>query len=446
VISIPPETRYVDRGGVHIAYQVVGDGPIDLLVVPGFVSHLELFWEEGAASRHFLARLASFSRLILFDKRGTGLSDRDVGRPSLEERIDDVLAVLDAAGSERAALLGYSEGGPMSILFAATHPARVSALVLAATTARPVPAPDYPCGAEFEAFLHDFDRIARDEWGQGNTIEVFASNLADNERARRNFGRWERLAASPGVVLALVDLLRQVDLRPTLPAIRVPTLVISRLDDVAIKPCHGRYLAEHIPGARYVELPGEHILWLDGDAVLDEVEEFLTGARGPQAFDRALATVLFTDIVDSTKHAQSLGDRRWHTLLDRHDELARLLVDRHRGRLVKTTGDGLLASFDGPARAVRCARSLLEAVADLGVELRAGVHTGEVELRDDDVGGLAVHIAARVEAKAEPGEVLVSRTVKDLVVGSGLTFTDRGTHALKGVADEWQLFAVAGDI
>jgi len=445
VIDLPPVTRYVDRGGVHIAYQVVGDGPFDLVFVPGFVGHLDLFWEEGSESRQFLGRLASFSRLILFDKRGTGLSDRDVGQPSLEERIDDVLAVMEAAGSQQAAVAGYSEGGLMSILFAATHPTRVSSLVLMCTTARPTRAPDYGCGAETEAIVERIERIARQEWGQGATIDIFAPSLAENPRVRQAIGRFERLAAGPAYVLKLVELLRHADLRGVLPTLQVPTLVISRPGDLAMGPCHGHYLAEHIRGARYIEFPGDHLPWLEGDAILGEIEEFLTGSRARKYFDRALATVLFTDIVASTEHAGNLGDQRWRTLLDRHDEIARANVERHRGRLIKATGDGVLATFDGPARGIRCACSLREDVSGLGIELRAGLHTGEVELRGDDVGGLAVHIAARVEAAAQPGEVLVSRTVKDLVAGSGLTFADRGAHALKGVPEEWRLYAVAGD-
>jgi pimeloyl-ACP methyl ester carboxylesterase len=401
-----PEIRYTRSGDVHIAYPVVGDGPFDVVFVPGVISHLELLWEEGTLAQRFFSRLASFSRLILFDKRGTGLSDRDVGSATLEERMDDVRAVMDAAGSDRAALIGYSEGGTMSALCAATYPERVSALVLVSTTARMLSAPDYPSGETTDAAFDGLTRMAREEWGRGRTLEFFAPDLAHSQAARTNLARFERLSTSPGTLLAYIEMSRNIDVRPVLPSVRVATLVVHRTNDPVFDDFHARYLADHIAGARLVIFPGgSHILWLDAAAVIDEIQEFLTGTRPTADLDRVLTTVLFTDIVGSTERAGAVGDRRWRDLLDHHDELSRKELESFRGRLVKTTGDGLLATFDGPARAVRCACALRDAVADLGVELRAGVHTGEVELRGDDVGGIAVHIrpADRVAGRSRSG-------------------------------------------
>ena len=437
-----PEAQYARSGDVHIAYQVVGDGPFDLVFVPGLVNHLDLMWEDPRASR-FFSGLASFSRLILFDKRGTGLSDRDVGNASIEERMDDVRAVMDAAGSDRAALFGYSEGGPMSILFAATFPDRVHALVLAETFAKSEQTPDYPCGRPSPS-LNAVERLFEERWGTGDMIEYFAPSLSGHERAVASVARWERMSASPSAALAILRFIREIDVRPVLPSIQVPTLVIQRTGDRLTPRAQGRFLAEHIPNARYVEQDGDaHILWLgDLDGLLGEVQEFLTGARTDSDVDRVLATVLFTDIVGSTDLASELGDRRWRQRLDQYDALVRRQLERFRGRQVNTTGDGTLATFDGPARAVRCASAIEEAVQGLDLQIRAGVHTGEVELRGDDLTGIAVHLAARVQALASPREVLVSSTVKDLVAGSGIEFEDRGDYELKGVPGTWRLFAV----
>jgi pimeloyl-ACP methyl ester carboxylesterase len=440
-----PETRYAKSGDVHIAYQVVGDGPIDLVEVPGWLSHLEYSWEEPRFAR-FLLRLASFSRLIRFDKRGTGLSDRvsvsDL--PTLEQRMDDVRAVMDAVGSERAALFGASEGGPMSVMFAATYPERTTALVLYASYACRRRSPDYPWGRtpdEEEAFF----RATEEDYAGLADLRTRVPSGVDDARFRQWFSTWRRLSASPGAAVALARMNAQIDVRDILPTIRVPTLVLHRTGDQTMPVGHGRYLAQHIPGASYVELPGDdhgHPFG-DADAILDQIEQFLTGRRHAVEPDRVLATVLFTDIVGSTERLAELGDRRWGELLDGHHAAVRRELARFRGREVHTAGDGFLATFDGPARAARCAVAITQAVRSVGLEVRAGVHTGEVELMGDDIGGIAVHTGARVAAEAGPGEVLVSSTVKDLVAGSGITFEDRGSHVLKGVPGEWRLFAVA---
>jgi class 3 adenylate cyclase len=444
---MPPRTRWAKAGELDIAYQVVGDGPIDLVLVPWFVTHLEHHWEEPRLAS-FLEQLASFSRLILFDKRGNGLSDR-IGAgdraPTLEERMDDVRAVMDAAGSERAALFAVSEGGPLALLFAATFPERVSSLILYGTFARLMEAPDYPWGNPPEAMEMMYEGFA-EAWGEGVAL-AFMAPFEEDERFRRWWSRLERLSTTPGGATALMRLNSQIDVRQVLPQVRVPTLVLHRRGDPGIAVEAGQYLADQIAGARLALLDGDaHLPFLsDADAVLDEVEEFLTGARHALAEpDRVLATVLFTDIVGSTERAATLGDRRWQDLLAEHHRLVREQLERYRGREVKTLGDGFLATFDGPGRGIRCARSVIEAVRELGLELRAGLHTGECELSDGDVAGIAVHIGARVGANAGPGEILVSSTVKDLVVGSGLEFADRGTHTLKGVPGEWRLYAVAG--
>jgi pimeloyl-ACP methyl ester carboxylesterase len=435
--DIELETRYAKSGDVHVAYQVVGSGPLDLVFVPGFFSQVELWWEEPLCAR-FFERLASFSRLILFDKRGTGLSDRVAAVPTLEQRMDDVRAVMAAAGSERAAILGVSEGGPMSALFAATYPDRTAALVLYGTFAefRSWMPPEH-----LEHFLHAIDAT----WGTGESLPHLAPSVADDPRFRRWWARHERLGASPGAAMDLMRMNSEIDVRHVLPAIRIPTLVLHRAGDVFVDVSGGRYVAAHIPGAKYVELPGvDHPPFVgDAEAVLQEVEEFLTGVRPAPEPDRVLATVLFTDIVGSTERAAELGDQRWRDLLGAHHAAVRRELERFRGREVDTAGDGFLATFDGPARAVRCARAIHDAVRPLGIELRAGLHTGEIELLGDDIGGIAVHIAARVAALAGPGEVLASSTVKDLVAGSGLRFEDRGTRALRGGPDEWRLFAAA---
>jgi class 3 adenylate cyclase len=437
-----PKTQYAKSGDLHIAYQVTGTGPVDLVFVPGFVSHLEYTWEHPW-SVHFFERLGSFSRLIRFDKRGTGLSDRVGGIPTLEQRMDDVRAVMDAVGVERAALFGVSEGGPMSLLFAATCPERTSALVLYGSYARRDWAPDNPGGHTEEEWRAIIDAIEKG-WGEGGDMNLRAPSVAGDESYRRWAATYQRLAASPGAAISIIEMNRQIDVRPILSAVRVPTLVVHRTGDRTIRLAQGRYLAEHIPGARLVELPGEdHIPWVaDMDAILDEVEEFLTGARRVTESDRVLATVLFTDVVGSTEKAAALGDRKWHELLDNYYSLARRELTRFRGREVDTAGDGFFAAFDGPARAIRCAEAISKGVRPLGIEVRAGLHTGECEVIGEKVGGIAVHIGARVASLARAGEVLVSNTVKDLVAGSGIAFEDRGTRTLKGVPGDWRLFAV----
>jgi pimeloyl-ACP methyl ester carboxylesterase len=437
-----PDTQYARSGEVNIAYQVLGKGPPDLVLVPGWVSNLDVFWEEPALAR-FFTRLSSFSRLILFDKRGTGLSDRVADMPSLEVRMDDVRAVMDHAGSERAALFGYSEGGAMCALFAATYPSRTSALIMHAAFARRSWAPDHPWGrtkAQTEAFLEQLRR----EWGGPVAIDTRAPSIAKDERSRQWWARWLRSSASPAAAEMLVRMNAEIDIRPVLHAIRVPTLLLHSRNDRSIDIATSRYMAERIPGAKMVELTGiDHVPWgCDADAILDEIEEFLTGVRrGPEP-DRVLATVLFTDIVGATEKAASLGDRRWRELLDDHHALVRRELARYRGREIDTAGDSFLATFDGPARAVRCACGICDSVRSLGIEVRAGLHTGECEVMGEKLAGISVHIGARVAALANPGEVVVSSTVKDLVAGSGLSFRDRGSEYLKGVPGEWRLFAV----
>jgi pimeloyl-ACP methyl ester carboxylesterase len=440
---VQPETRYTKSGDVNIAYQVVGDGALDLVYVSGWISNVELAWEEPTYAR-FLRRLASFSRLITFDKRGTGLSDPVPLRelPTLEERMDDLRAVLDAAGSQRAALFGHSEGGNMSVLFAAAHPERTVALVTFGIFAKRLWSPDYPWAPTAEARQRTIDELERDWGGQMDVGELAPG--AD-EAFKRRLATYLRRSASPGAAVALLRMNTDIDTRAVLPTIRVPTLVLHRTGDRDANVEEGRWIASQIPGARFVELPGEdHLPWVgDQDAVLDEVQEFLTGVRPPPEPDRVLATVLFTDIVGSTERATELGDRRWRELLERHHDLVRRQLDRFQGREVDTAGDGFLATFDGPARGIRCARAIGGALGELGLDVRAGLHTGECELLGDKVAGVAVHTGARVAAQAAPGEVLVSQTVKDLVAGSGIEFEDRGVHALKGVPGEWRLYAVS---
>jgi pimeloyl-ACP methyl ester carboxylesterase len=439
---VQPETRYADSGGVNIAYQVLGDGPRDLVFVMGWVSNIEVFWEEPTLAR-FLTRLASFSRLILFDKRGTGLSDRVTDMPSLEVRMDDVRVVMDAVGSERAALFGVSEGGPMSALFSATYPSRVSALVMHGGFPRRIRTPDFPWGPTEQERRAWIEQMRR-EWGGTFGLAARAPSMVGDERFSRWWGRLLRMGASPAAVMALVAMNDEIDIRHILPAIRVPTLLLHSMRDATIPIGASRYMAERIPGARLVELPGaDHLPWLsDAEAVLGEIEEFVTGARQSVEPDRVLATVLFTDIVGATEKATVLGDRRWRDLLDGHNRVVRRELARFGGREIKTAGDGFFAAFDGPARGVRCACAVSQEMQSLGLEVRAGLHTGECEIMGDDMGGIAVHIGARIAALAAPGEVLVSSTVKDLVAGSGLSFRDHGVALLKGVPGEWRLFSV----
>jgi pimeloyl-ACP methyl ester carboxylesterase len=444
VVGRAPDIHYAQSGDVNIAYSVNGDGP-DLVVAPGFISHVELGWEEPSVA-HFYARLASFRRVIGFDKRGTGLSDPTTHAPTLEECVDDMRAVMDAAGSERADLLGVSEGGTMATLFAAGHPDRVNALVLYGSYARVLEAPDYPFGVSADD-LAKLLEISAKGWGEGIGLSAWAPSRRDDAELRQWWARLQRVAASPGMVRNIFALYPQTDIREVLPTIQAPTLVLHRRDDRMVNVELGRYLAEHIPGAKFVELEGtDHLFFTgDADAILDEIEEFLTGTRAVPDTQRVLATVLFTDLVSSTERAVELGDARWRDVLESHQTRVRRQLDRFQGREIKTTGDGFVATFDGPARAINCAVAIRDVVRSLGLEVRAGVHTGEIELSGgDDIAGVAVHIAARVASAAGPGEVLVSRTVVDLVVGSGLEFEDHGDYALKGVPGEWRLYAVAG--
>ncbi|HEY6585013.1 MAG TPA: adenylate/guanylate cyclase domain-containing protein, partial [Gaiellaceae bacterium] len=437
----PQIVEYARSGELSIAYQVLGDGPIDLVFVPLHIS--TIFSRPYEPFATFYERLASFSRLILFDKRGTGMSDPVAldRLPTLEQRMDDVRAVMDAAGSDRAALFGSSEGGLMSVLFSATYPARTHALVTHAIYAKRLWSPDYPWAPTPEARAAEIEATER-SWGGEMDISVLAPSA--DEAFRRRAVAYLRRSASPGAAVALLRMNSQIDVRPALPTISVPTLVLQREGDLDVKLEEARWIAGQIPGAKLVELPGnDHLIWAgDVDELVDEVEDFLTGSRPAPASDRVLATVLFTDIVASTERASELGDRRWRELLEQHHRMVRRELERFRGREVDTAGDGFLATFDGPARAVRCGRAIQQAVADLGLEVRAGLHTGEVELTDGQVAGIAVHTGARVAALAQPGEVLVSSTVKDLVAGSGLVFVERGTHELKGVPGEWRLYSV----
>jgi pimeloyl-ACP methyl ester carboxylesterase/class 3 adenylate cyclase len=440
-VATKPQTRYARSGDVNIAYQVVGDGPRDLVLVPGWLSNVEVFWEEPGVVR-FLERLASFSRLILFDKRGTGLSDRVPDVPNLETRMDDVRTVLDAVGSQRAALFGYSEGGPMCALFAATYPDRTAALIMVGSYARRIWAPDYECGISRQEWMDFADSVARD-WGGPVGLDIRAPSMASDQGFRDWWARYLRLSGSPQTALLVLRMNADIDVRNILPAIRVPTLIVHNAGERTVPVEAGRHLARHIDGAKYVELPGIDHLPFGGnaDAIVDEIEEFLTGARRGLESDRVLATVLFTDIVEATRKASEIGDRRWRDLLGAHHEAVRGELVRFRGREIDTAGDGFLAAFDGPARAVRAASAIRHDVKRLGLDIRAGLHTGECEVMGDKLSGVAVHIGARIAGLAGAGEVLVSSTVHDLVAGSGLRFEDRGVHVLKGVPGDWHLYA-----
>ena len=444
-MTAPPETRYVKSGDVHIAYQVIGDGPLDVVFVPGFVSNVEANWDSPVRA-NFFHRLASFCRLILFDKRGTGLSDRSSQIFTLEQRMSDVQAIMDEVGSKRAALFGVSEGGPMSILFAATYPQRTVALVIYGSYAKRSWAPDYPFGWTEDRFNAFFENV-ENYWGtpRGLDLTQWAPSIAHDERQVNRIAAYFRAAASPGAARAVMEMNREIDVRHVLPSVSVPTLILHRTDERILRVEHARYLAERIPRAKLVELPGiDHVPFIgDSDDIIDEVEEFLTGSRHAADLDRVVSTVMFTDIVASTERAAALGDRKWRALLESYYAVARRQLDWFRGREIDTAGDGLFATFDGPARAVRCAKAIGQDVKSLGIDIRAGLHTGEVEVIGEKVGGIAVHIGARVASHAAAGEVLVSSTVKDLVAGSGIQFEDRGTHTLKGVEGEWRLFLAA---
>jgi len=432
-----PETRYARSGDINIAYQVVGEGPVDVLIVPGAISHLELIYELPGCT-NFMQRLSRFARVISFDKRGQGLSDRVSGVPSLEERMDDVRAVLDAVGSQRTALVGFSEGCAMSTLFAATYPERVSHLVLIGGFMRSGQGvPD----AEFEAFA---DRIVG-SWGSGQMMKRVVGIGDDNREVLTRFGRFERMSCSPGAFKTIMLMNRLIDVTPILPSVRIPTLVLHSRADAMVPVSEGRKFAAAIPSAKFIEYEDvPHAGFsADNQALVDDIEEFVTGHRqdAEEEADRVLATVLFTDIVNSTTRAVEIGDRRWRELLDSHDHLARQVVEQHRGKMVKSTGDGILATFDGPGRGVRCALAIGAATQQIGLPLRAGLHTGEIEVRGNDVGGIAVHVAARVMGQSGPNEVFVSRVVTDLVAGAGLKFVERGSFSLKGIPGSWDLFA-----
>lgn len=430
-----PTTRYAKSGDVHIAYQVFGEGPLDLVFVPGFISHIENYWDEPGFAR-WLRRLGSFARVVLFDKRGTGLSDRVSDLQGMDQRMDDVRAVMDAVEIDRAAVFGISEGGSLAALFAAHHPARCQALVLYGAFAR------FTSWFPTEESLEELFQYIDSDWGTGASIPMFAPSKADDPIFMQWWGKFERLGATPGDAIKIMRMNSQIDITDVLPTIHVPTLVIHRTDDVTIDVEGGRTLAERIPNAKYVELPGaDHIPFVgDTERITQEMEEFLTGSKSAPVLDRVLATVVFTDIVDATARAEAMGDQAWRDLLDAHDKAVRQELLRFRGNEVKSLGDGFLATFDGPARAIQCAQAISSAVRQFGLTVRVGVHTGEVELAEDDVRGIAVHIASRVANLGKANDVVVSRTVKDLVAGSGIAFEEFGTHTLKGVADDWQLF------
>ena len=442
--AMRPETRYARSGEISIAYQVFGEGDIDLVLAYPFISHLDLGWESPLLAR-FLRRLGTFARVIQFDRRGVGLSDPAGNAPTLEERMDDLRVVLDDVGSERAALLGMSEGAASCMLFAAAHPDRASALILWGAMARSTEAGDYPWASSREANLEATTELIAPHWGQGSTIEIFSPSIADNPQARDLQARYERQSASPMRVRELLDMFLGLDVRDVLPSIHTPTLVMHRSSDRAVPVGAARWLAGQIEGSEFVEYDGiDHFPWVgdNSDEVLDRIEEFVTGVRPAPTPERILATVLFTDLVDSTQKASELGDRRWRALLVEHQEVVRRHLGWCEGREVKTTGDGFLATFDGPTRAVECAAAIAADRSIPGIEVRAGLHSGELELMGEDIGGIAVHVAARVSALAGAGEILASRTVRDLTAGSGIEFAGIGSHRLKGVPEEWDLYRV----
>ena len=434
----PIRTRYAKNGDISVAYQVFGEGDVDLIMVPGFISHIENYWDEPRLAQ-WLRKLGSFSRVILFDKQGTALSDRSSKAPVMDERMDDVSAVMDAVGIEKAALFGISEGGSLAALFAASHPQRSQALIL------------YGAFAQFKSWfptqeaLEGLFQYIDTAWGSGESLPMFAPNMVDDLALKEWWGKFERLGGSPGAAKKIMLLNSQIDITDILPTVNVPTLIIHRKDDVTVNVEGGRLLADRIPNAKYVELSGaDHLPFVgeNSNQILDEMAQFLTGEWRPVETECVLATVLFTDIVDSTKLAAELGDRGWRNLLERHHGLVRGELNRFRGKEVDTAGDGFFATFDGPARGIRCACSIRNAVPSLDIKIRAGLHTGECEVMEDKVSGIAVHIGARVMEKADPGEVFVSSTVKDLVAGSGLHFNDCGKHDLKGIPGEWRIFLV----
>lgn len=435
------QTRYAKSGSVHVAYQIIGDGPEDIVLVPGWISNVDVFWDEPVVAR-FIESFTKFARVILFDKRGTGLSDPIIGAATPEERMDDLRAVMDAAGSERATLFGYSEGGPMSLLFAATYPSRTRALVLCGSYARRRAKPDYPFGLSDEQ-LAEFLKQTETRWGTPYDIEQRIPSQAGNRRFKEWWGRFLRAGASPATAVALLHMNAEIDVRPVLSAINAPTLILHARGDNIVNIESGRYLARNIPGARMVELECEdHTPFGDGgERIVAEVETFLTGQHEATVDDRVLGTIMFTDIVASTETAQRLGDQAWTDLLAAHEQKTRQALQIHRGREVNTTGDGFLAVFDGPARAIYCGKSICEANRSLGIDVRIGIHTGECVFRNDDISGVAVHIAARIAALSGRRQVLVSQTVRDLVAGSGITFDDLGARELRGIDGSWQICA-----
>lgn len=437
------ETQYARSGDIHIAYQVIGTGPIDIVYVPGWVSHVELCWEEPIYAQ-FLHRLTSFARLIMFDKRGTGLSDRvsDDQLPTLEERMDDLNVVMEAANSKRAAIFGFSEGGNLSALFAATYPERTSALIMFGSFAKRIWSPDYPWAPTVEDRQGEYEILER-EWGKKMDLERYIPSKIHDDVFARNLATYFRRSASPGAAITLLKMNTQIDISGILQAIHVPTLILHRSGDRDSKVEEGRWMADRISGALFKELPGDdHLPWVgDQELVVSEIQEFLTGMRPAARPERVLATILFTDIVDSTQMAHQCGDQAWKTLLDQHDKVCSETIENFRGRLVNHTGDGVMATFDGPGRGIACAKEIVEKADGLGLKIRCGLHTGECELRGNDAAGVAVHLASRVSAMAGPGEVLVSRTVRDLVSGSGVEFDDRGEQVLKGFSEKWRLYA-----
>ncbi len=433
-----PRTQYAKSGDVHIAYQVFGEGAVDIVFVPGFVSHIENYWDEPNLAR-WLRGLGSFSHVIMFDKRGTGLSDQVSELPGMDERMDDVRAVMDAVGIERAAIFGISEGGSLATLFAASHPERSQALIIYGGFAQS--SSWIPTQEALESIIQYIDK----NWGSGEGWLRFAPSMEGDLAFKQWWGKFERLGASPAAAIKLVRMNSQIDITEILPSINVPTLIIHRKDDMIVNVEAGRLFAERIPEAKYMELSGtDHMPWVgeNSDRILDEMAQFLTGEWQPIETDRLLATILFTDIVDSTKHVAEMGDRRWRDLLDSHNAMMYREIGRFRGRAIKSTGDGFMATFDGPARAIRCALAVSEEAQRMGIKIRAGLHTGEVELIGQDIGGIAVHIAARVVTQAQATEVWVSSTPKDLVAGSGFEFSERGIYSLKGIPGEWRLFTV----
>ena len=437
-----PDTKYAKSGSLSIAYQVFGDGPEDVVLIPGWVSNIDLFWDEPVVAR-FLSDLSGVCRVLLFDKRGTGLSDPIPGASTLEDRMDDVRAVMDAVGSERAILLGYSEGGAMSILFAATYPERTRALVLCGSYACRLSRPDFEIGlpeADADALVDMVQKV----WGTSADMDDRIPSMVDNARFRNWWARFLRGSASPATAMSLLRMNFGIDVRPLLPAVRVPTLVLHSERDRIVDLRHGQYLAKNVPGAHLVTFDADdHVPFTEtSDHVVAAIQRFVSGRRENARGDRILGTIMFTDIVGSTDLAGQMGDRAWNDLLDAHDREIAMALDIHRGRRIKSTGDGALALFDGPARAIHCARMIRQSLQGLGLDARVGIHTGECLLSDDDVSGIAVHIAARIAGSAGAGEVLVSQTVRDLVAGSGLHFDDRGPQMLKGLDESWSICEV----